>query len=76
MSPRAVTRLLIDRTIVGGSSSGADQPRTCRACSPTILPRRERARAVIPPISPQGRMIADMHVHELGDVILLTTTGA
>ncbi len=26
-------------------------------------------------LTPQGRMIADMHVYELGDVILLTTTG-
>jgi len=26
-------------------------------------------------LSPQGRMIADMHVYELGDVILLTTLG-
>jgi len=26
-------------------------------------------------LTPQGRMIADMHVYELGDVILMTTTG-
>ena len=27
-------------------------------------------------LTPQGRMIADMHVYELGDAVLLTTTGA